>query len=417
MRKTHTHLFLTALLFTAGLFSAKAQLIVDIHPTEAEIIQQLLKADESVKINNITFGGAHEARGVFYSKNTPLPIDSGFLLTTGFALGARGANNVQDFTGSNKMKGDKDIHFLAGYKTYDAAYIQFDFTTTQSIIKFDYVFASEEYPEYAGSPFNDMFAFLLTDLESGEAQNLAVIPNTTIPIMVNTLNHRTYADFYIDNSMEIKSGYGIQYDGLTQPLIAYANVTPGKKYRIKIVIADVGDDALDSGVFIKAKSFESVPSADFYADNENYFESFQNQTMDTKSTATKTKKVLIDTISVETDSKSKATGIPDSIIVYFDFDQSAPIPKSLAAALKKIQPIDAQTHQLILIGHTDQIGSMAYNQNLSKARTQNIAQSILEIAQYNMSTSWESYRQLAIKKLDSKSRSKNRRVVIYISSK
>lgn len=411
--------FFSALLCIAGLFSVHAQLIVDIYPSEQQLIQSLIHSDNSVKINNLTFGGAHQARGIFYNKNTPLPLDSGVLITTGFASGAAGSNMQPDYTGVNRMKGDQDIHFLAGYKTYDAFYISFDLTTTQNLLKFDYVFASEEYPEYAGSPFNDMFAFILTDKESGETQNLAVIPNTTIPIMVNTLNHRTYADFYIDNTKKSNHAHGIQYDGFTQPLIAYAEVAPNKKYNIKIVIADVGDDALDSGVFIKGKSFESVPSADFYAENEVYFETFEKgiKSDKTEQLFPKDQKTKNNTDVKKTPREEPQTTTLDSVVIYFDFDAATPISSSAQNGVNKLKTLNANNYQLEIRGHTDQKGNLGYNQNLSEARARNIEQLLHQHFNTDMKVSWYAFKQPVTPLLTESERAKNRRVVIYLRSK
>ena len=47
----------------------------------------------------------------------------------------------------------------------------------------------------------------------------------------------------------------IEYDGYTTVLTATANVAPCQTYHIRMVVADIGDGILDSGVFLKANSF------------------------------------------------------------------------------------------------------------------------------------------------------------------
>ena len=54
---------------------------------------------------------------------------------------------------------------LAGVNTFDAVTLEFDFEVQSSFIQFNYVFASEEYPEYAppnNVGFNDVFAFFIS---------------------------------------------------------------------------------------------------------------------------------------------------------------------------------------------------------------------------------------------------------------
>jgi len=45
--------------------------------------------------------------------------------------------------------------------TFNAATLTFKFIPTADTISFQYVFGSEEYSEFVGTPFNDTFAFLL----------------------------------------------------------------------------------------------------------------------------------------------------------------------------------------------------------------------------------------------------------------
>src|SRR5690606_6939180 len=51
------------------------------------------------------------------------------------------------------------------------------------------------------------------------------------------------------------NGPPISFDGRTAVFTAQAPVNPGETYHIKLVIADALDNALDSGVFIEAGSF------------------------------------------------------------------------------------------------------------------------------------------------------------------
>ena len=391
-----------------------AQLRVDIYPTEEFMVTEMLIGDSSVSVRNVKFVGSHDARGVFYNRETPLEISEGIILSTGHAINAQGPNKGVGFTTSNRTKGDQDLHYLAKYKTYDATYISFDFTPKDNLIRFHYVFASEEYPEYVGSTFNDVFGFFLTDLKTGEVTNLAVIPNTEIPITVNNINHKKHADFYIKN-VEGKEAL-LEYDGLTKPLIAYSEVIPGRQYRIKIAIADVADDAFDSSVFLEGKSFKSEPLNVFFERNTTYFASFStpNSTYEPAQTETTSKKLT---------PKPKVKPTPvipqnkqvDSLIVYFDFDKDIPSVQELSRFKHQLDKVNLKEYDIVVSGHTDQVGNYDYNKILSVKRARYISKYLTN--NYDITLTQvigKSFSNLVYNGNSKPEFKKNRRVVIYL---
>lgn len=419
-------IFATTLIIS---YTGISQMRVDIHPTEKFMVSNILMADSSIKIWNVSFLGTHEARGVFYNSGTPITIDKGLVLTTGHATSAQGPNKGTGFTTSNRSRGDQDLHFLAKFKTYDATSISFDFSATNNLIRFNYVFASEEYPEYVGSTFNDVFGFFLTDLETGEMTNLAVIPNTELPITVNNINHRKHANFYVNNSFGDNSGTPtIEYDGMTKTLIAYSEVVPGRKYNIKIAIADVGDDAFDSGVFLEGHSFKSEDKDSFYKMNTSYFKAFGNSefipeiaslqdqpTPSTEQTLTEEKPTNSETA---TPTEKPLTSTIDSIVIYFDFDQSHPTDTQLKMAQQKLDEIPLERYNLSVSGHTDQKGSHDYNLTLSQKRAFFIKNWILNHYKTNIiAVKGFSFDQLTHTQTHDSAMAKNRRVVIRFSLK
>ena len=105
--------------------------------------------------------------------------------------------------------------------------------------------ASEEYD--MGSfecNYSDVFAFLLTD-QNGVTTNLAVLPETDIPIAITNI-HPANSECDAANP-EYFHGYtpvsepDIGYDGRTVPFIAQANVNIGETYHIKLAVADASD--------------------------------------------------------------------------------------------------------------------------------------------------------------------------------
>jgi PKD domain len=82
--------------------------------------------------------------------------------------------------------------------------------------------------------------------------NIAQIPNTNLPVAINTLNQFDNTQYFIDNEL----GTTVEYDAFTTPLWAFANVIPGETYHIRIAIADAGDEVFDSGVFLSIESLD-----------------------------------------------------------------------------------------------------------------------------------------------------------------
>ena len=154
---------------------------------------------------------------------------------------------------------------------YDAAWVAFDIVSNTDSIKFDYVFASEEYKEFVNSDFNDVFGFFISGPGITGMQNLAVLPGTTIPVTINSINHLENSQYYIDNdydeflinggqippSLDATRFNNLEYDGLTRVLTARARVTPGQTYHLILAIEDVADEILDSGVFLKGGGITS----------------------------------------------------------------------------------------------------------------------------------------------------------------
>ena len=119
------------------------------------------------------------------------------------------------------------------------------------------MFSSEEYSDYANTEFNDVFGFFVN------GTNCALVPGTTEPVSVNTINDGNdeggdttphNAQFFINN---IPPTLNTQMDGLTTVLTCTATVNADTTNHMKLAIADASDDILDSAVFIQAQSLSS----------------------------------------------------------------------------------------------------------------------------------------------------------------
>jgi hypothetical protein len=91
----------------------------------------------------------------------------------------------------------RDIHCLsaiAGYQTYDASVLSFDFVPETDTLRIRYVFGSEDYNEWVGHSYKDIFACFITGPNPSGGyyvdKNIAIIPDTTnTPITINAVNN------------------------------------------------------------------------------------------------------------------------------------------------------------------------------------------------------------------------------------
>lgn len=198
-----------------------------------------------------------QSMGIYHDSLGLLGFNDGLLMTSGMAMMANGPNSAQNVGYNISGPGDFQLNALVPQsgQTYDACVLDFDFIPmADTIYASQFVFGSEEYPEYVGSSFNDVFAFWISGPGILNADNLALVPGTSDPISVNTINPNVNSSYFMSNdSGQIANLF--QYDGFTVPIPLYHAVNPLDTYHFKIAIADVSDGIYDSGVFIKKASF------------------------------------------------------------------------------------------------------------------------------------------------------------------
>lgn len=271
-----TSLLILAVLLVLGA-PVQAQLVLNGTQTPQQLVQNML-VGPGVVVSNVEFNfvlgnTVNSQIAGFNATGTTMGLDEGVLLCTGDVEVALGPNDMEDasLTTEDNFISDVDLDALAIDLVFEPAILEFDFVATGDSIKFQYVFASEEYLEYVDTEFNDVFGFFLsgpgiTGPYTGNAVNLAVVPGTTDVVSVNTINNVTNSGFYIDNGTGFEPPYNgsdtyIQFDGFTTPLTARSAVQCGETYHIKLAICDVGDPEWDSGIFLIRNSFGATPSA------------------------------------------------------------------------------------------------------------------------------------------------------------
>ena len=224
----------------------------------AEII-----AGNGIEVSSATLACHNQGKGKFVCIDCNVGIDSGVVLTSGKATFVEGANDTGSEGFITSYSGDADLDALPGISsTQDACVLEFDLVPISDTITFDYVFGSEEYLEFVGTSYNDVFAFFISGPGISGTQNIALIPGTTIPVSINKVNNTINAVYYNNNGTGSTSPYDsddyyIQYDGFTDVFQAMSVVTACETYHLKLAVADVGDGSYDSGVFIKANSLNS----------------------------------------------------------------------------------------------------------------------------------------------------------------
>lgn len=257
-----------------GSLPCVAQLTVVPQNSAAVLAQKL--AGRGVAISNATLTCPLDAAATFLTANSNLGLDSGIVLTTGTSKTVSGFVGVNGTSANlastnNGSPGDPQLTPLAGRPTFDACRLEFDFVPQGDSVQFDYVFSSEEYINSTCGPYNDVFAFFLSGPGITGTPNIARVPNTNIPVAVNSINSgipgstgnisnctamgpgSPFTAYYVDNA----TGTTITHRGFTTVLRAQQAVQPCGSYHLALTIADAGNATYDSGVFLKSGSLQA----------------------------------------------------------------------------------------------------------------------------------------------------------------
>ena len=131
--------------------------------------------------------------------------------------------------------------------------LEFDIIATVDFLDFQYVFGSEEYPDFTSSTFTDVFGFLVSGPGMPNPNfNIAVVPGTSAPVSIGNINDMNNPQYYVPYLDQ--DGQHVVFNGLTTVLSAPINVVPQEVYHVKIGITDIGDSAYDSAIFLDVES-------------------------------------------------------------------------------------------------------------------------------------------------------------------
>lgn len=209
-----------------------------------------------VSVNSASYSGPANSSAIYSNGGLSAgvtPSTRGVIMSTG---------NVRDFTQSsgdpNRSSGTSTdtsgtnfnslFNAISGTNTYDAVWMDVDFTPVGDTMTMSFVFASEEYPEYINSQFNDVVGVWV----NGTHVPITVGNGAT---SVNNINGNTQENLFVSNTND---AFNTEMDGFTITLSLTMPVNPGVINSIRIGIADASDSQYDSNVLIASNSVQTV---------------------------------------------------------------------------------------------------------------------------------------------------------------
>lgn len=251
-----------------------------VHPSAGKTAEEIVKEvfmGEGVKISNVTFNGCkgrlEEKSSVqfatFTNDTTGFPdfFSYGIVLCSGNSKAMEGPNDGIDITVPVKeypagLKCEELEELVRPYSVNHPAILEFDFSSVSNHVAFRYFFATEEYPQFSCSVFNDVFGFFVNDASGKKSKNIALIPGTDDAVSVNNIHPAYGAGCNAVNeeylTMLPLGSDLMEFNGYVGPFIAEADLKPNHKYHIKLAISNVSDLSLESAVFVEARSFNAV---------------------------------------------------------------------------------------------------------------------------------------------------------------
>ncbi len=211
---------------------------------------------EGVSVEGASFSGDNRSSGIYSGGDTTspgvVPGDSGVILSTGrvrdFTNSSGDANqDTNTSTNTFGVNNNPDFNAAAGARAFDAAFLDVDFIPDSNFMTMQFVFSSEEYPEFQNSVYQDFVGVWV----NGTQVDLVVGDGDSDPGNVNSTNNE---NLYIDNA---DSDYNTEMDGFTVTMTLTMPVNAGQVNSIRIGIADVADSNFDSNLLIAGDSVQT----------------------------------------------------------------------------------------------------------------------------------------------------------------
>ncbi len=234
-------------------------LTYDTGASATEMAQEIF--GDGVTVVSATYSGANGSSAIYSNGDAISPYatpgDTGVILSTGNAADFTNtapwwnATNTNQSTGRSTNTSGEDnnstFNAIVGANTYDAAYLDVKFVPTGDTLTMQFVFSSDEYPEYINSIYNDAVIVMV----NGEEVEVEVGSGSASISTINTTNNQ---NLYLDNTGD---AYNTEMDGFTVTMTLKMDVNPGVENDILIGIVDVGDSSYDSNVLIAGDSVQA----------------------------------------------------------------------------------------------------------------------------------------------------------------
>lgn len=232
-------------------FAATSHAIVVTGETGATALASEV-AGPGINIFNESFTGGSTAAGTFTDGfSSGLGLNSGVILSSGNVADIAGPNTSPNTTTNFGLAGSPELSGLSGNTTFDAAILSFDFqfaSGTSSDLSLNFVFGSEEYNEYVGSQFNDVFAVFL------DGVNVATLDDGSA-VAINTVNNGSNSSLFNDNTA---GAFDTEMDGFTSLLSYDFFNLDNAVHNISFQVADASDLILDSWLLLGADSVTTI---------------------------------------------------------------------------------------------------------------------------------------------------------------
>jgi hypothetical protein len=233
---------------------AASELPINTNATALQMAQNIF--GDGVVVSGATFYGDSDASGIYTNGDSVAPgvtpSNTGVILSTGEAqdfTNSSGQSNqaTNTSTNTNGIDNFNQFNTAAGTRTFDGAVLDVDFTPTGDLMTMQFIFSSEEYPEFQNSVYQDFVGVWI----NGSLVEMAVGNGDADPGNINSTNNE---NLYIDNSND---QFNTEMDGFTVTMTLTIPVNAGVTNSIRIAIADVGDSNYDSNLLIAGDSVQT----------------------------------------------------------------------------------------------------------------------------------------------------------------
>ncbi|SEQ17131.1 Hint domain-containing protein [Thalassovita taeanensis] len=249
---------------------AASELPINTGANATQMAQEIF--GDGVQVVSATYSGDNRSSGIYSNGDSvsaaTTPGDTGVILSTGHAAdytnsagggggggwwggwgGSAEANQATNTsTNTSGINDDDAFNKAAGTATYDASFLEVSFIPDGEMMTIQFVFSSEEYPEYVTGLYQDFIGVWVND----EQVDLSIGDGDIDP---NNINGGNNESLFISNTND---QYNTEMDGFTATMTLKMPVNVGQVNTLKIGIADVQDSNYDSNLMIAGGSVQTA---------------------------------------------------------------------------------------------------------------------------------------------------------------